>query len=280
MRGSTTFRCRGSPDSQALPVYRASPTLRRAMPTTASVPSIFVSPEDVVWQEATNPNYTIAGNPVSVAAEFRAGANRQCTSPVLPDLSILKYQQMNDYHYSWMFTGVLTNASNQACFDGNIVVFENRPFGISTMTAADGTSTYQIDGETTVEGIFGHSGNVDAGGYATGADRTVLLRWNTNWGQPDPVVKPGDWIADITYERNQSVVLSTWWSGTPNNLPYGSNNPSITVSGTTCPHSGVSGIRCRRFSPLPLILTLAPLPVHGRLRQPVAGVQDLLLGAG
>ncbi len=39
------------------------------------------------------------------------------------------YQPVNDYHYSWMFTGALTNASNQACFDGNIVIFENRPFG-------------------------------------------------------------------------------------------------------------------------------------------------------
>ena len=56
---------------------------------------------------------------------------------MLPDLSIAYGRQWlrsqtNDWRYSWMFTGQLTNASNQACFDGNIVIFENRPFGIST----------------------------------------------------------------------------------------------------------------------------------------------------
>ena len=44
------------------------------------VPSIFVSPEDVVWQEATNPNYTVA---------FLGGAVGT-PSTVVPDLSISK----------------------------------------------------------------------------------------------------------------------------------------------------------------------------------------------
>ena len=35
-------------------------------------------------------------------------------------------------------------------------------------------------------------------------DRTILLRWPTN--MPDPDVKVGGWIADVTYERNQAVV--------------------------------------------------------------------------
>ena len=48
------------------------------MPSATMVPSIFVSPEDVVWQEATNPNYTVA---------FLGGAVGT-PSTVVPDLSI------------------------------------------------------------------------------------------------------------------------------------------------------------------------------------------------
>ncbi len=84
------------------------------MPVSNDVPKIFVSPEDVVWVEnlASNPN-----------------------SPVLPDLSIAKdllnnAVTINDWHYSWMFTGQQNNASSGSTFDGNIVIFENRPFGI------------------------------------------------------------------------------------------------------------------------------------------------------
>ena len=187
------------------------------------VPSIFVSGEDVVWQEATNQNYSVAGNVVSSAAANPATpAVGSAPSPVLPDLSITPFQQVNDYHYSWMFTGQLTNSSNEACIDGNIVIFANRPFGIAATTAPDGTSWYQVDGETVVEAIFGHGGNLNGNGYATGADRTVLLRWNASL--PDPVVKAGDWIADVTYERKQSVVLSRWWAGTATNQPLGVSN--------------------------------------------------------
>jgi hypothetical protein len=57
-----------------------------------------------------------------------------------------------------------------------------------------------------VEAIFGHGGNINPGGYATGTDRTILLRWFAS--QPDPVVKTGDWIADVTYERQQNVVYN------------------------------------------------------------------------
>ena len=48
------------------------------MPSAMMVPSIFVSPEDVVWQESTNPNYTVA---------FLGGAVGT-PSTVVPDLSI------------------------------------------------------------------------------------------------------------------------------------------------------------------------------------------------
>ena len=54
------------------------------------------------------------------------------------------------------------------------------------------------------------SGPQGGPGYGAGADRTVLLRWFAT--QPDPVVKVGDFIADVTYERSQTVVLSRFFS--------------------------------------------------------------------
>ena len=47
-------------------------------------------------------------------------------------------------------------------------------------------------------------------GYGAGADRTVLLRWFSS--QPDPVVRPGDWIADVTYERQAASSLTVLMS--------------------------------------------------------------------
>ena len=37
----------------------------------------------------------------------------------------------------------------------------------------------------------------------------MLLRWPTT--QPDPVVRVGDWIADVTYERAQNLVVSRFY---------------------------------------------------------------------
>jgi hypothetical protein len=162
------------------------------MPISAAVPSVFVSQEDVVWVES------LASN---------------AFSPVLPDLSLPSSPAAPalDWHYSWMFTGYQVSAAGGATFEGNIVIFENRPFGISAVAnppSGQGLpqgGTYQVAGETVVEAIFGHSANVQ-GGYGAGADRTVLLRWYSS--QPDPAVKPGDWIADVTYERNALTVYN------------------------------------------------------------------------
>jgi hypothetical protein len=171
------------------------------MPISFSVPSIFVSPEDVVWVE------TQASN--QYANEF---------SPVLPDLDPnRKFSPgvpVTDWHYSWMFTGYQVSSSGGSTFEGNVVIFENRPFGINATNPpgpALPTGAYEVDGETVVEAIFGHSGNIQ-GNYATGADRTVLLRWFST--QSDPVVKPGDWIADVTYERNAITAQNRFFQGT------------------------------------------------------------------
>jgi type II secretory pathway pseudopilin PulG len=172
------------------------------MPVAGSVLSIFVSPEDTVWVEPRASNLI---------------------SPVVPDLSMSSQQipvgaaivqnprTTNDWRYSWMFTGQQSSAGNASTFDGNIVIFENRTFGYAAVTGPNGAGQ-QVAGETVVEAVFGYSNNISivnppyAYGYATGADHIVLLRWPTS--VPDPVVRPGDWIADVTYERSQNVVYN------------------------------------------------------------------------
>jgi hypothetical protein len=113
-----------------------------------------------------------------------------------------------------MITAQQNNSANGASFDGNIVVFENRPFSLdqTTLNVNGATTTvFQAGGETVLEGVFGYSKNVITAngynvGYGAGADRTVLIRWNGS-AQADPVVKVGDFIADVTYERSQNRVL-------------------------------------------------------------------------
>lgn len=199
------------------------------MPAALYVPNIFVSQEDMVWQDPNVNTYTLEGIALKNGGQLITSPN-----PVIPDISpsVAQAEQgINggtpslDWRYTWMFTGQLSSAGNASTFDGNIVIFENRPFGIGPPTntspnvAQGGPLDYQVDGEIVVEGVFGYSGNVigagglGAGGvgYGASADRTVLLRWPTS--MPDPVVRPGDWIADVTYERNQAVVQTRFLNG-------------------------------------------------------------------
>ncbi len=195
------------------------------MPAAAAIPSTFVSPEDVVWQDSANPNYNVA---------FLGGAVGT-PSTVVPDLSISldgngnhTYQTVNDWRFSWMLTVQQNNSANGAAFEGNIVVLENRPFSLDAITVG-GTTFYQPAGETVVEAVYGPSNNISppqsTQGYGVGADRTVLLRWYAT--QPDPVVKVGDFIADVTYERSQNLVYTRFYQNTaPPTLPLvGVPNP-------------------------------------------------------
>lgn len=159
------------------------------MPSSAAIPRIFVSPEDVVWNE---PN-----NPLNI-------------STILPDRTLSgDFSIVNDWRYSWFFTGRLNSASNAATFDGDLVICESRPFEL------DATTRRPAD-EIVVEGVFGYGRKVAeipglGVGYAAAADRTVLLRWLAT--QPDPIVKAGTWICDVTYERNQPRALDASGSG-------------------------------------------------------------------
>jgi hypothetical protein len=204
------------------------------MPVANAVPGIFVSPEDVVWQEGTNQRYFMpVGNQ---AAPVPVGT----PSPVVPDMSLFRANNgvplvQTDWHFSWMFTGQQTsapftfgtaptsNASLGVTFDGNIVIFENRPFGLAVapnlntpFPVAAPFQAYQAEGETVVEAVWGYSTNVVIPqgynfGYAAGADRAVLLRWPATTA--DPVVRVGDWIADVTYERARATMLTRFLGG-------------------------------------------------------------------
>ncbi len=107
-----------------------------------------------------------------------------------------------------MFTGRRTGV-NSSTYTGDIVIFHNRPFGLD----ASGT-TYVPAGERVVEAIFGYGTTVSEPttsatiGYSPQA-RTVLLRWPV--GTPDPDVRTGGWIADVTYEKNLATSTTRYF---------------------------------------------------------------------
>ena len=159
-----------------------------------------------------NPPTLVPGQPADVAGNVftsiddivfnPTGGNANSPSSILPDMSIGVPQA--DYKYSWFVTGRQTDATNGTQFVGEVVVCDNRPFGFDTLP---GQTVQGPSGETAVEAIFGvGSGTtlVPSGGpgFAV-ADRTVLLRWSASL--PDPQVRAGGWICDVTYERVPSV---------------------------------------------------------------------------
>jgi hypothetical protein len=110
-----------------------------------------------------------------------------------------------------MFTGQQADSSNGTVFVGDIVVFENRPFAVDQATSPyTNTTINTVAGEPVVEAIFGYTNKVTTGGgtvgYGSTANRAVLLRWPAK--MPDPEVKVGSWIADVTYERNAAEDFS------------------------------------------------------------------------
>ncbi len=193
--------------------------------------SAFVSPEDILWQDAKNTSYIDFFNPTLALASTGLVTS---PSPVVPDLSTAALAQIaaveasggtagvpaayaamtNDWRYTWMFVGQRADAFNDKVFTGNVVIFENRPFGFETLVNQNtGDTITQVAGERVLQAIFGYGTNVigagtmvDGGtavGYAVGSDNSVLLLWPA--GFPDPEIRPGGWIADVTYERNESV---------------------------------------------------------------------------
>ena len=182
----------------------------------SNVEAIFVSPEDYLTQSPHTEQVSAVG-----AA--------QQASPVLPELTIQgsgSYPTPSfEYRYSWLVTAQQTDSTNGTMFHGDIVIFENRPFGFEQVQSPLGGTVSRATGEIVVEAIFGYSKNVVSGtgtvGYGSGASRTVLLRWPAS--MPDPPIKVGHWLADVTYETSasqdynmQQAALSTGIASYPN----------------------------------------------------------------
>ncbi len=153
------------------------------------IPSIFVSPDDVIFQSS---DFLTFNNP---NGDRSAGS----ASPVVPDMS--SNGMVNDWRFTWMFTGRRNDAGDASVYSGDIVVFDSRPFAVDETTG-------DVAGERVVEAVFGYSRSVVDGtkgvvGYGAGADRTVLLRWRAT--ELDPEIRVGSWIADVTYERVRAV---------------------------------------------------------------------------
>lgn len=189
-----------------------------------NVPDIFVSPEDMVLQSNADSSQAV-GTVSPIAPDLKIGGTNGITN--MPNLQF-------DWKYTWMFTGRQSDATNGTVFDGDIVVFENRPLAVESVVAPfDTTVEYAVAGETVVEAIFGYTSNVTSGttattstskvGYGSRANRAVLLRWSDTL--PDPEIRVGNWIADVTYERNAAVdfTRSVVHPTDPNDLP-----PSVT----------------------------------------------------
>lgn len=163
---------------------------------TLAVLSTFVSPEDVVVQDIKGqyPDPNTAGN-LTVNP-----------SPIVPDMST--GGPVSDWRYSWFFTGQQTDPSSTDV-DGEIVICENRPFGVDTIGGAN-----QVSGETVVEAIWNNSsspgqmlpGSTTQGYGSLSGSRSVFLRWSN--AVPDPDVRVGGWIADVTYERVDATARS------------------------------------------------------------------------
>lgn len=160
--------------------------------TTANVPDVFVSPDDAVLQSSTDASKGVGE-----------------LSPIVPDVT--SGSVINDWKYTWMFTGQQAYVTEPSVYVGDIVVFENRPFAYDPVVppvVATPPVTHAVAGETVVEAIFGYTNNPTitgtvALGYGLRSPRTVLLRWSDK--VPDPEIRVGNWFADVTYERNATV---------------------------------------------------------------------------
>lgn len=173
-------------------------------PATSSaypIDDLAASPDDIIWQEDGLPNSaTGTGSPV-VPALVSGG-------------SIVGPAPLADLRYTWFITCRQHDVTNGKTFNGDVVVCHNRPFATESFVGVAGPSAgstvVKAAGETTVEAVFAY-GPPDATGYAPN-DTSILLRWPS--GMPDPDIRVGGWIADVTYELYPSTALSKFY-GTP-----------------------------------------------------------------
>lgn len=168
---------------------------------------IFASQDDPVLQKdgppnQRNPQYAGVGSPIIPAF-----------NPVNLGNGVIVPQTSNDWQYSWMFTGRRTDLNDLTVYNGDLVLFQNRPFGIAPVRTLNGGALNVPIGERVVEAVFGYGAavnptiNINGGSYGIGDARVVLLRWPAS--QEDPKgLSPGHWIADVTYERYQAQLTA------------------------------------------------------------------------
>jgi hypothetical protein len=179
---------------------------------TRSVYETFVSPEDLVLQEKTGAYADMAGNAVASPSTVVPDLNM---NPVAVGGTVYTSAPTLDWRFTWLFTGAQSDATNGTVFDGDIVICENRPLSLDTTGAVQVPS-----GETVVEAIWGYSSTprlplllpaANIGYGSASGSRTVVLRWPITI--PDPDVRVGGWIADVTYERSAAVEATRYGGG-------------------------------------------------------------------
>ncbi|RUL82038.1 type IV pilus modification PilV family protein [Tautonia sociabilis] len=181
-------------------------------PYTYSLPS--TNPALLNIAEVAGKIFSSIDDPVITGDE-----SGQSGSPVVPaDFDpTAGYSSEREWDFTWMITGRLGVAGDPSTFEGNIVVFHKRPIGLDPVVSPLDGNTYLVPtGERVVEAIWGYTSSAAGldlipapqapgitGGYSAADDRSVLLRWPAS--MPDPLVRVGDFIADVTYERYQET---------------------------------------------------------------------------
>ena len=160
-----------------------------------SVEPVFASLDDFVYQSEGNSN-----------PNANMDQSDGTGSPVVPSLDANGYPVL-DMMFTWMFTGKQTDLGNSLVFDGDIVVFHNRAFALDQVNQPyGGGSVLKPAGEAVVEAVWGYGPGIQdptfPGFYYALNSTSVLLRWPA--AAPEPDVRIGNWIADVTYERYQS----------------------------------------------------------------------------
>lgn len=222
--GSGIGFLRGTPSAHGLQRITNFFTATQAVAITET----FISPEDILFQDPKS-KYAATPDPFTPTLSFMGVPN---PSPIVPDLSqpsitnnvALPYSNANvvyppqsDWRFTWLFTGEQTDALAGTVFDGQVVVYENRQFGYDLVQSPFLGQVYKPTDETVVEAVFGFGNGKNVQivanglGYARAAKRSVLLRWSAS--VPDPDVKVGQWIADVTYERTQKLAAQNFGSG-------------------------------------------------------------------
>jgi hypothetical protein len=160
-------------------------------------------------------------------------------SPLVPDLSISGTNSMTfDLMFTWFFTGYRPNANDLTMYTGSVVVCHGRVMGLETITTPVGNNNATVaQGERVLEATWGYSGKqvnplpapLAAYGYGRG-DRTVLLRWPST--APDPALRAGGYLADVTYEVNLTQSASRFPSAA---IYSGQRCEWYRISGYTTP---------------------------------------------